>query len=58
MSQDDVIQIRVGDSLVGIIGLKLIMQDMAEEYGEKTDREVWGHGNTGSDYQRQGKVSG
>jgi hypothetical protein len=40
MSQDDVAQIRVGDSSVGIIGLKTIMEDMAEEYGDRPDREV------------------
>jgi small redox-active disulfide protein 2 len=40
MSQDDVTQIRVGDSSVGIIGLKTVMEDMAEEYGDRPDREV------------------
>jgi len=41
MSQDDVTQIRVGDSPVGIIGLKTVLEDMAEEYGDKPDSEVW-----------------
>jgi small redox-active disulfide protein 2 len=40
MSQDDVSQIRVGNSPVGIIGLKTVMEDMAERYGESPDREV------------------
>jgi small redox-active disulfide protein 2 len=40
MSQDDVTQIRVGDSAVGIIGLKTVMEDMAENYGERPDRDV------------------
>jgi len=40
MSQNDVTQIRVGDSPVGIIGLKIVMEDMAEEYGERPDQEV------------------
>ena len=40
MSQNDVIQIRVGDSPVGVIGLKIVMEDMAEEYGERPDQEV------------------
>ena len=40
MSQEDVTQIRVGNSAVGIIGLKIVMEDMAEEYGESPDREV------------------
>ena len=40
MSQDDVTQIRVGNSLAGIIGLKAVMEDMAEEYEDRSDREV------------------
>ena len=40
MSQDDVKQIRVGASAVGIIGLKAVQEDMAEEYGAKPDQEV------------------
>ena len=40
MSQDDVTQIRVGDSPVGIIGLKGVMEDMAEKYRDRTDRDV------------------
>jgi small redox-active disulfide protein 2 len=40
MSQDDVIQIRVGNSPVGIIRLKTVMEDMAETHGERPDQEV------------------
>jgi hypothetical protein len=40
MSQDDVTQIRAGDSAVGIIGLKTVTEDMAENYGERPNREV------------------
>ena len=40
MSQDDIIQIRVGDSPVGIIGLKNVMEDMAPEYADGPDQEV------------------
>jgi small redox-active disulfide protein 2 len=40
MSQDDVTQIRVGDSPVGIIGLKTVLEAMAKEHGDKPDREV------------------
>ncbi|MFC1531814.1 thioredoxin family protein [Thermodesulfobacteriota bacterium] len=40
MSQDDVTQIRVGNSPVGIIGIKTVMEDMAEEYGDGPDHEV------------------
>ena len=40
MSQDDVTQIRVGNSPVGIMGFKNVMEDMVEDYKEKPDREV------------------
>lgn len=40
MSQDDITQIRVGNSAVGIIGLKAAMEDMAEKYGNRPDEEV------------------
>ncbi len=37
---DDVTQIKVGGSPVGIMGLKAVLEDMAEEYGDKPDREA------------------
>ena len=40
MSQDDVTQIKVGNSPVGIMGMKRVMEDMAEEFGERPDQEV------------------
>jgi len=40
MSQDDVIQIRVENSPVGIIGLNAVLEDMAETYGERPDQEA------------------
>jgi small redox-active disulfide protein 2 len=40
MSQDDVTQIRVGNSQVGIIGLKAVIEDMVDEYGDRPDGEV------------------
>ena len=40
MAQDDVKQIRVGTSSVGIMGLKTVLEEMAEAYGERPDREV------------------
>jgi hypothetical protein len=40
MSQDNATRIRVGNSPVGIIGLKTFMEDMAEEYKDRPDREV------------------
>ncbi|MFP3929032.1 MAG: thioredoxin family protein [Desulfobacteraceae bacterium] len=39
MSRDEVIQIKVGDSLVGIIGLKAVLEDVAKEYENKGDDE-------------------
>ena len=40
MSRDDITQIRVGNSAVGIIGLEAVMEDMAEKYGNRPDEEV------------------
>ena len=40
MSKDDVTQIRVGNSPVGIMGLKTVLEDMAETCGERPDPEV------------------
>jgi small redox-active disulfide protein 2 len=40
MAQDEVTQIRVGNSAVGIIGLKSVMEDMAQAYMERPDPEV------------------
>ena len=40
MSQDEITQIRVGNSPVGILGLKTVMEDMAGEYGDRPDQDV------------------
>jgi small redox-active disulfide protein 2 len=40
MPQDDITQIRVGGSLVGIVGLKAAIADFAEEYGARPNREI------------------
>ena len=40
MAQDEITQIRVGNSAVGITGLKAVMKDIADECGEKPDREA------------------
>lgn len=40
MSQDDGTQIRVGNSPIGIIGLKAAMEDMAAEYRERSDDDA------------------
>jgi len=40
MAKEDVVQIRVEDYAVGIIGLNAALQDMATAYAEKSDQEV------------------
>ena len=40
MSQDDMTQVRVGNSPIGITGLKVVMEEMAEIYGERPDQEI------------------
>ena len=40
MSQDEVTQIRVGDASVGIIGLMTVLEEMAEDYAERSEREA------------------
>lgn len=40
MTENDVMQIRVGNSPVGIMGLKNVMEDLAEEYGDRPDQEI------------------
>ena len=40
MSQEDVVQIKVDKHTVGIMGLKTVMEEVADEYGEKPDKEV------------------
>lgn len=40
MSQDDVTQIKVGGQPTGIIGLKNVLSDMAEEYGDRPDQDI------------------
>ena len=40
MSQDDITQIKVGNSPIGIIGLKTVLEDMAGEYGDRPDTEI------------------
>lgn len=40
MTQDEVTQIRVGGSPIGIIGLKAVLEDMAETYAERPDQEI------------------
>jgi len=42
MTKEDVVQIRVEDYVVGIIGLNVALQDMGTAYAEKSDIEkVW-----------------
>ena len=40
MSQDDVTRIRINKQSIGIIGLKDVMEEMAEEYSEKSDDKL------------------
>ena len=40
MSKDDITQIRIAGSPVGIIGLRAVMEDMAVAYGDRPDSEV------------------
>lgn len=40
MAQDEVTQIKVGGLHVGIVGLKTILEGMAEEYADRPDQEV------------------
>lgn len=40
MSQDEIAQIRIGNSPVGVIGLNKVMEDMAEAYGDSPDSEA------------------
>jgi len=40
MSNDDITQIRVAGSSVGIIGLKSVIKDMAQAYGDGPDSET------------------
>ena len=40
MKQDDVTQIKISGSPVGIMGLKIVLQDMADHYADKPDREI------------------
>ena len=40
MTKEDVVQIKVEDYAVGIIGLNTALQDMATPYAEKSDQEV------------------
>ena len=40
MSKEDLTKIRINNQLIGIIGLKHVMEEMAEEYAERPDAEV------------------
>ena len=40
MSQEDLTKIRINNQSIGVIGLKHVMKEMAEEYAERADAEV------------------
>ena len=42
MSQDDITQIRIEKHVVGIMGLKSVLEEMAEGFDEKPDDEIQG----------------
>jgi len=42
MSQDDMTQIRIEKHVVGIMGLKSVLEEMAEGFDEKPDDEIQG----------------
>ena len=40
MNRNDIAQIKVGGTQVGIIGLKLVIEDMAAEYVDRQDQDI------------------
>jgi hypothetical protein len=40
MAESDIIQIRIGGHLIGIIGLKKVMTEMAGEFAAKSDEGI------------------
>jgi hypothetical protein len=40
MPEDSVMQIRIGDNLVGVVGLKQVMEAMADAYSSQSDDEI------------------
>ena len=40
MAQDDATQVRVNKQSIGLLGLKQIMKEMAEEFAHLSDSEV------------------
>jgi hypothetical protein len=40
MSSDKITQIKIGNDRVGIIGLKVVLAEMAETSGTQTDEEI------------------
>ena len=40
MSKEDLTKIRINNQLIGIIGLRDVMEEMAEEYAERPDAQV------------------
>jgi hypothetical protein len=40
MPEDSVMQIRIGDNLVGIVGLKQVMEEMAGKFSSSPDEEI------------------
>ncbi|MBW2066228.1 MAG: hypothetical protein JRJ03_15045 [Deltaproteobacteria bacterium] len=40
MSQDDITQVKVGGTPVGIIGLEAALEEVAEDCGNSSDEEI------------------
>jgi len=40
MSQDEITQIKIGNDRIGIIGLKLVLEEVAETFADQTDEEI------------------
>ena len=40
MNEDAITQIRIGNALIGIVGLKAALTEVAERFGERPDQEI------------------
>ena len=40
MTQDEIIQIKVGKHRMGIIGLKHVLEEVSREFSDRTDNEI------------------
>ena len=40
MTQNEIAQIKVGNALIGIVGLKAVFADVTEKFGDRPDQEI------------------